>query len=159
NRGKPVRHYSDVQSEPATVLKSGFTHELVRDVICASSLRASSVPRENILRINRVIKDISSTNSSSSLPGGETQESRNEETLQFSGIVSYNENLKPFDVGLKGNVCMQILQYLNSFDEVLALYDYNEAAVFLSNRSTDRRSLEERRGTAIHGLHTFEYMV
>jgi len=85
---------------------------LVRDVICASSLRASSVPRENILRINRVIKDISSTNSSSSLPGGETQESRNEETLQFSGIVSYNENLKPFDVGLKGNVCMQILQYL-----------------------------------------------
>lgn len=85
---------------------------MVRDVICASSLRASSVPRENILRINRVIKDISSTNSSSSLPGGETQESRNEETLQFSGIVSYNENLKPFDVGLKGNVCMQILQYL-----------------------------------------------
>ncbi|KAL9985706.1 hypothetical protein ACROYT_G008141, partial [Oculina patagonica] len=100
----------------------------------------------------RVIKDISSTNSSSSLPGGETQESRNEEMLQFSGIVSYNENLKPFDVGLKGNVCMQIL---HSIDEVLALYAYSEAAVFLSNR----RSLEERRGTAIHGQHSFEYMV
>ncbi|KAL9967953.1 hypothetical protein ACROYT_G026268, partial [Oculina patagonica] len=96
-----------------------------------------SVPRENILRINRVIKGISSTNSSSSLPGDETQESRDEETLQFSGIVSYNENLKPFDVGLKGNVCMQILQYL--FHSMLSSSCPIEAPIEEASKNEEER--------------------
>ena len=37
----------------------------------------------------------SSSNSSSSSSGSETEESCNEETMEFSGVVPYDENLEP----------------------------------------------------------------
>ena len=37
----------------------------------------------------------SSSNSSSSSTGSETEESCNKETMEFSGVVPYDENLEP----------------------------------------------------------------